>query len=180
MQTQKKATLMINVVGGAAVLGSYVHGLATHPTTRDQLWGALPPEVQPLYTATMLLAAVGYFPFTYYLLFRTDPDRMLIAGRFRYGLVNLLYALALFPSALWMPLTFAYIAQPSPILWLLTRAALATVGLASLGLLGALLTLRPRESGLAHRLAVAGAAAFCVQTALLDAIIWPAFFQPNG
>jgi len=53
---------------------------------------------------------------------------------------------------------------------------LAVVGAASLGVLVALLALEPKGSRLAHALAVAGCVFFCIQTALLDAIVWPAFF----
>jgi hypothetical protein len=35
---------------------------------------------------------------------------------------------------------------------------------------------RPSPPLLAHRLAVAGSLAFCFQTAILDAVVWPAFF----
>ena len=34
MHPQKKQWLAINVLGGVAVLGSYAHGLITHPETR--------------------------------------------------------------------------------------------------------------------------------------------------
>jgi hypothetical protein len=66
--------------------------------------------------------------------------------------------------------------SPGPGLWIAIRLVLAVVGLGSLGLLAALLAVRPREPAWAHVLAVAGCAAFAVQTALLDALVWPAFF----
>ena len=65
---------------------------------------------------------------------------------------------------------------PSAPLWWAIRAVLAVVGVASLGVLGALLALEPRGSRFAYGLAVAGCVLFCIQTALLDAIVWPAFF----
>jgi hypothetical protein len=43
----------------------------------------------------------------------------------------------------------------------------------------ALLTLRPRQPVWAYGLAVIGCMAFCVQTALLDAWVWPAFFPAS-
>jgi hypothetical protein len=75
-----------------------------------------------------------------------------------------------------MPLTFAMLEEPSLPLWYAIRLTLAIVGLASVGILAALLTVRPREPGIAHRAAVIGSVAFCIQTALLDALVWPAFF----
>jgi hypothetical protein len=53
---------------------------------------------------------------------------------------------------------------------------LAAVGLASLGLLAALLNIEPRQPVWAYRLAVIGCAAFCLQTAVLDMIVWLAYF----
>ena len=54
---------------------------------------------------------------------------------------------------------------------------LAFVGLGSVALLGALLGLRPRRPSTAYWLAVAGAGAFCIQTAVLDLFVWTAYFH---
>ena len=114
----------------------------------------------PAYVAFMALATMGYFAFTYFLLFRVDPDRVRIAGRFDYGLFHGLYLMILVPSALWLPLTSAMVQQPSSILWLGIRLALAAVGLGPMALL----------------LAVVGSLAFCIQTAVLDLFVWTALF----
>ena len=53
MHAKKKAWLAINAVGGSAVLGSYVHGLVTHPETRGQLWGSMPLELQAVHIVTL-------------------------------------------------------------------------------------------------------------------------------
>jgi hypothetical protein len=124
----------------------------------------------------MLLAAAGYFAFTYFLVFQVDPAEARIGGRVGYGLFNALYVLILVPSALWLPLTWLMLEQPGPELWIAIRLALAVVGLAGLGMLGALLTLRPRHPAWAYWLAVAGTIPFCIQTAVLDAVVWPAYF----
>jgi hypothetical protein len=166
----------INVLGGAAVLASYAHGIWTHPASRGAMWGNVPEALRPAYGVSMLLAAAGYLAFTYFVLLRTDPRRARVAGGFGYGIFHALYALILVCSALWMPLTFAMLEQPSGALWLAIRVVLALVGLGSLGLLAALITLRPRGPRTAHGLAVAGALAFSFQTAVLDALVWTAFF----
>lgn len=175
MHAQKKAWLAINAVGGAAVLGSYVHGLATHPDTRNELWGGIPPELQAVYGVTMWLAAAGYFFFSYYFFFRTDADEARF-GRFGFGLINALYALIVVTAALWMPMTFAHLESPSPALWLAIRIELLGVGFGSIGLMVALFTMKPRAQGLAGVLALLGLVAFSLQTAFLDPWVWPAFF----
>jgi len=172
---QKKTWLAINAVGGVAVLGSYVHGLLTHPDTRNELWGSIPPELQAVYGVTMWLAAGGYFFFSYYFLVRTEADEVRF-GRFGFGLINALYALIMIASAAWMPLTFVYLDQPSSALWLAVRIDLLGVGIGSIGLIVALFTMKPRAEGLTAVLALLGLLFFAVQTAFLDPLVWPQFF----
>ncbi len=176
MDHRKIAMIVINVLGGAAVLGSYAHGLMTHPETSNDLWGGVPAGLQPFYTLSMLLAAAGYFPLVSFLLLRVDPDRARVAGRFGYSLFNWLFLFITIPSALWMPLTFAMLEHPSALLWMLIRIDLAIVGLAAVGMVASLLALRPREAKIHYALAIVGAVLLANQTALLDAIVWPVFF----
>jgi hypothetical protein len=175
MHPQRRSLAWINVVGGIAVLASYVHGILSHPATRGEVWGGVPEALQPLYATSMLAAALGYFAFTSLVFLRLDPDEVRI-GRYGFGLFNALYAAVLVPSALWMPLTFAMLAEPSPILWWAIRLDLALVGIASLGLLAAIAAVRPAPPAGRRRAALIGAAAFCFQTAVLDALVWTALF----
>lgn len=176
MVKYKILTLLINLIGGTAVLGSYIWGFQARPEAADLLWGGVPESLRPAYTAGMFLAATGYFLFSYFILFRLNAAETRIAGRWGYGTFNLLYALILVPSALWLPLTFLAVDQASPALVWLVRLDLALVALASIGLLFSLLWLQPRQPRWAHRLAMLGALGFCFQTVLLDAIVWGANF----
>jgi hypothetical protein len=124
----------------------------------------------------MLLAASGYFFFTYFLLFRVDPDQVRIGGRLGFSIFNVLYAAILVGSALYLPLTFGFVAQPRGPLWWSIRVVLIVVGLASLGLLTTLLALRPRRPAWAYWLAVAGSVIFSFQTVVLDMLMWPALY----
>lgn len=171
--SRTRQLVVLNVVGGLAVLSSYAWGLAN---PAGDIWGGVPQGLRPLYTVSMLLAAAGYFPFTWLVVFRWSPDRGSLAGRSGVDPFPLLYALILFPSAAWLPLTNWMFVEPSAGLWLGIRLVLALVGLGSLGVLAALLAMRPREPAWLWGLAVAGCVAFCFQTAVLDAIVWPAFF----
>ena len=166
----------LNVLGGSAVLGSYAHGFVAHASSVGALWGGVPEALRPLYTLSMFAATAGYFAFTCFVLFRLDPREARIAGRIGYAGFLWLYALILIPSALWMPLTFALLEAPTPWLWAAIRLVLATVGVASLALVLAVRRVRPTHGTHARRLAVAGALAFAFQTAVLDAIVWPACF----
>jgi hypothetical protein len=175
MHPQRRALLWINLVGGLAVLGSYARGFTAHPHLAPQLWGGVPDAVRPLYTVSMLLAAAGYFAFTLPIAFRLDPERVRVAG-VGYGIFPALYALILAPSALWMPLTFQMLEQPGIVLWWSIRLVLFLVGAGSVGLIAAIARAAPWPSAGWRRIALAGAVAFAIQTAVLDAGLWPAWF----
>jgi hypothetical protein len=176
MHRQQRTLAGIVLLGGTAVLASYLYILRFDKATQSALWGDVPASLLPPYLVSMALAAAGYFAFTGFLLFRVDPGQVQSAGRFGYGLFHGLYLVILAPSALWLPLTAAMVQQPGELLWLLIRLVLALAGLASVGLLLALLFLRPRRPAGAYWLAVAGSVAFCFQTAVLDLFVWTAFF----
>jgi hypothetical protein len=158
----------INVAGGAAVLASYAWGLAHLGDDAATLWGGVPPWLQPLYQLSMWSAAAGYFPMTLAAatLLEQEPGARRVPS---------LYSGILACSALWLPLTCAMLEQPSATLWWAIRLDLAVVGLCSVAVL--VLLARSRIGSRLRVAGVAGAVAFCVQTALLDAIVWPAYFM---
>jgi hypothetical protein len=176
VHSQKLAMLIIILVGGAGVLASYAYCVMKHPEYVGPAWGGVTPDIRRFYAPSMLLAASGFFFYTYFLLFRVDPDQARIARRLGFWVFNVLYAAVLVGSALYMPLTFAFVAQPSTFVWWTIRLALFAVGLASLALLVSLLALRPRQPGWAYWLAVAGSVTFSFQTAVLDMLVWPALY----
>lgn len=166
---------VLNVVGGVAVLGSYALCIATHPNP-SAAWGGVPEGIQPIYTVSMFLAAFGYLLFTYVLFFRVDPQRARLFDRPAYPILNGLYAGVLIPSALWMPLTMSMIDAPSVWLWVVIRVVLAIVGLSALGFLVALARIEPGPGRGWRIAAIVGVIAFANQTALLDALVWPAYY----
>lgn len=173
----KVALAALNVVGGIAVLGSYAWGLS-QPEVAAGLWGGVPEQLRPLYTLNMLLAAAGYFPFTSLLLFGTTEARFEDETGYSYA-PSLLgaYALVLGPSAAWLPLTALLISEPSAWLGIAIRLDLALVGLGALTLLFFLSRIARRRGGAWARAAVIGCLPFVLQTAVLDALIWP-FYWP--
>jgi hypothetical protein len=175
MNPQKRVLLWLIAIGGAAVLASYAWFLIAHPDLGGEFWGGVPAWMKPAYLVSMLLAASGFFAFTRFVL-RRRPAQVEVAGRFGYGIFKWIYTLILVPSALWMPLTFLMIQGPNPALWFSIRLTLATVGIGSLLMIAALLRMQPRARGASFRFAVLGSIAFSFQTAVLDALIWPAFF----
>ena len=179
MHPKRHSLLWLNALGGAAILGSYAWGLGSSAELGASLWGGVPESARGIYTLNMFLAAAGYFLFTPYILFRLPPDTTRIAGRFGFGLFHVLYGLVLLPSALWLPLTAHMIGQPSAAAWLAVRIDLALVALGSVGLLASLLVL-PSDAPRGRTWAVIGLIPFCLQTAVLDAVVWPALFPMSA
>jgi hypothetical protein len=76
-----------------------------------------------------------------------------------------------------MPLTNMYVSSPGTGIWVWVRIVLALVGLASIALFWALLTMQGKVPGTAYWLAVVGSGYFAFHTAVLDAIVWAALFK---
>ena len=63
------------------------------------------------------------------------------------------------------------------VIWVILMMVLGFwAGAASLGLFFALQKVRPPQPAWAYRLAMVGSMFFCIQTVILDAIVWGAFF----
>ena len=121
-----------------------------------------------------IMAAPAFSAFVFR---RLDPARTRIAGGFGFGAFHVLYGLILVPSALWLPLTFEMLEAPSAGLWLAIRVTLALVALGSLGMMLAVASAAaPHSAPGARRIALLGTLFFSLQTAVLDALIWPAYF----
>ncbi len=176
MSPRTKRFLLTNLVGGLAVLGSYAVCLATHPATRDALWGGVPEAWRGLYTVSMFCATGGYFAFTSWFAWTCDAERGRYFGGRTLDAVTAIYALVMLSAALWMPLTFAHIAKPSLGLEIGIRGALALTGASSLALVAGLVTSHPVPSRAHFGLALLGLVAFCFQTAILDATVWTAYY----
>jgi hypothetical protein len=173
MGTQQIILLIINILGGAAVMLSYVYGLRGQAGGANVLWGNVSASIRPLYTVSMIISAIGYFAFIYYILFRIEPAQSNVS----YYLFYVIFLVILVASACWMPLTNLYVSHPGTGFWIGVRVVLALVGLGSIALVWALLALHADVRGIAFWLAVAGAGYFAFRTVVLDAIIWAALFK---
>jgi hypothetical protein len=125
----------------------------------------------------MILSALGYFAFLYYIFFRLNPAQISIAGVSGFTMFYVIFLGILIASAFWMPLTNMYVSNPGTGIWIGIRVVLAVVGLASIALFVALLTLQGKVPGTAYWLAVTGSGYFAFHTAILDAIVWAALFK---
>jgi hypothetical protein len=177
MRTEHIILLIINILGGAAVIGSYIFGLRGQSGGANVLWGSVPENIRPLYTVSMVISALGYFAFIYYIFFRLEPAQVSIAGVSGFTMFYVIFLGILIASAFWMPLTNMYVNNPGTGIWIGVRIILVVVGLASIALLLALLTMQGKVSGVSYWLAVIGSGYFAFHTTILDAIVWAALFK---
>ena len=173
--SERRALIALNVLGGLSVLGSYVLAFVLSPDIRSGLWGGVPDALRPLYTVCMLAAAAGYFPFTYALVLSPGPGPVLSRAGIHSWVVAVCYAAVLMPSALWLPLTALYQMDPGTLLWLSIRLVLFVVAFGATGLAWLCFRLARQQGGAAW-LAFAGTLPFWLQTAVLDAVVWPAYY----
>ena len=176
MDEQKIWFLVINALGGFAVIAGHVASLASHPNTEQLLWGRVTPSLKSAYMVSMPLAAAGYLLFLYFILFQLDAGTVRIWGYDGFLVFDIIFMSILVFSAFWMPLTYKLIETQQRGWWIYIRLVLFIVGMASLALLCALLVINQKEPAWSYWLAVAGAAAFFIQTGIMDAFIWTAFF----
>jgi hypothetical protein len=172
MKIEHVILLIINVIGGAAVIGSYIY-IAKQAGGLNTFWGNVPEGIRPVYFVSMIISALGFFAFIYYILFRIDPATTNVSYYWFYAIFLVMLA----ASAFWMPLTNMFMNNGGQGVWIAVRGVLALVGLASIGLLWALLAFHPATRGTAYWLAVVGAGYFAFHTAILDAIVWAALFK---
>jgi hypothetical protein len=169
--------LVLNVLGGAAVIGSYAQGIISHPGNLNILWGNISTSVRPIYFVSMLLSALGYFFFIYFIAFRLDPAAVKVAGKIGFEVFFVIFTGMLLFSALWMPFTYSYVDNINTSTWAAIRVVLFLVAISSCALLWALLSLNIKTPTVPYWLAVIGSGYFAFHTLVLDGFLWPVLYK---
>lgn len=177
MATKQIIFIVINLIGGFLVIGSYVYTLKAGTQGQNALWGGVPKNARGFYTVSMILSALSFFIFTSFILFKVNTKEATVGSLSAYFLFTLFYILILLPSAVWTPLTLNFIQSQKNTVWILIRIVLFLVALGALGVLTTLLLLKPKPSGLFYWSAIVGVAIFFLHTFVLDSLIWPAVFK---
>ncbi len=171
MSIEKIIFLVINFLGGVAVISSYVSGLSSKKDAISMFWGGTPDFIKPVYNVSMVLAALSYFAFIYFILAKIDPNS------FNFNIFYIIFIGILGASIFWMPLTNVFLTNPGALTWFLIRIVLAIVGISSIALVLVLISLHTKEVGLSYWLAVIGSIYFAFHTVVLDMILWPILFK---
>jgi hypothetical protein len=177
MDTKQIIFIVLNIIGGLLVLGSYAYTFRAGPQGQRALWGGIPIGARGIYTVLMFLSAISFFIFTSFILFKVNPKEATVGSISAYILFLIFYILILLPSAAWTPLTLFFIQSQKPLIWILIRIVLFLVALGSLGVLISLLLLKPKQSGFFYWSSFVGITIFFLNTGIFDAIVWPYLFK---
>ncbi len=101
--------LLVNIIGGVAVIGGYVLGLSMYSEHREALWGGVQGNLRNAFTASMLLAAAGYITFCFATIFKGGADEFGVNQIFVQYSLSVLSAIFLISASLWMPATIAFV-----------------------------------------------------------------------
>jgi len=72
MGTQQIILLVINILGELPLSGAIISASEANQADEYSL-GRSPASIRPVYTVSMILSALGYFAFIYFILFRLVP-----------------------------------------------------------------------------------------------------------
>ena len=100
--------ILVNIIGGISVLGTYVLGITLFPEHRDDLWGGVQGKLRPVFIFSMILAAARYLTFAYVSIFQEGISSDRIGVSDRPFLIVLISGIFLFSASLWMPTLLAY------------------------------------------------------------------------
>ena len=167
--------LVVNLLGGCAVLGGYIVCLSAYPQHGEALWGGIQGDLRNVFIASMLLAASGYLVFCFYVI-RLDG----LSGEQSISLhlwATVTSSIFLLSAALWMPATISFIHLGHTVLWVVAVTSLwATAGsLVGLTAIFALNSELPTTLG--RYIAILGIGYITFHCLVLDALIWVRLFD---
>ena len=177
MTSHQTVFLIINMIGGIAVLGSYVIGLGMFPEYREALWGGVKGNLKTGITISMLFAAVGYLAFCYISLFQNGLEDFNKSDWFNGHTVSVLVALFLISATFWMPSAIAYLKFSDTYWLIICVVSLWITAISLLALLGIVMTSDVTTiAPVSHYIAIIGIGLITFHCLVFDAIIWAIMF----
>ncbi len=174
MNTQQILFLIINIVGPLVLL-SYIIGLKAGKSA-EILWGGTPKKIRGVYTLSMLVSAISFLVTTVFI-FLILSNNTELPYYLNTNIFNILYAVLLIFSAIWIPLVNIMVNKPSKLIWLYIRLGLILVGLSALGIFILLLGITPQPASFIYWISVVGMGIFFIHTGILDAFLWPYYWK---
>lgn len=173
--------LIVNIVGGILVLGSYLVYISQFPQESSQLWGGVSKKIQRLIVPFMFLAAGGYLLTGWWFWQTIDPEFLGFAGNLGYTGIITLFGIFLGFSTAWIPTAIKAIQTRSTRWKITTYGVLIVVSISCLIILFLICTatVETSKSPIGKNLAIIGWCFLCFQTVILDGLFWVIKFQPD-
>ena len=177
----KVSIIALNLIFGPILLYSYWNGIKNGNINGVEFWGGMPQFLRPVSGISMIISAIGYFIFTYYLLFKTNNQTQYL-GMFNNTFIIILYALILIPSCFWIGKTIDYMnleaIKDHAQSWMIICIILYTVGIASFLLCLSIFSISPDvENYMLFNLSKIGIVIFTIHTLFFDGLVWTYFFN---
>ena len=167
--------LVVNLLGGFAVLGGYIAFLSSYPQHGEALWGGIHGDLRKVFIGSMFLAAAGYLVFCFYVvrLHGLSGDQ----GMSLHLWVTMMSTIFLVSAALWMPATISFIHQGHTIFWVVAITSLWITAGSLLALTAILVLNSDLPATMGRYLAILGIAYISFHCLVLDALIWVRLFD---
>ena len=173
--TAENLFLIVNIVGGLAVLGGYAAGLGLYPQHGAALWGGVDGTLRTVFTVSMLPAATGYLAFCFYALFQGGiSQEHEILGTYWAAILS---AIFLISAAIWMPTSIGFIHTGNSYWWIIAIASLWITALSVIALTGTVASTPDLPATFSKYTAITGLAYMTFHCLVLDAIIWVWLFD---
>ena len=179
MLKYKTLFLMINVLGGISVLGGYAIGLTSAPENPSVLWGNVPENWRGGYGISMIVAAIGYLGFFFYIMQDNKWSQSLTKNHTALNTVIALCALFLISASMWMPAALQFIKTGADSWWAITVGSLWITSLTVIGIFVVLMVQQHGTQIKMRLFAIFGLGYLGFHCLVLDAIIWTLNF-PTG
>ena len=173
MSTQQVLFLTINLIGGLAVLGSYIIGLGMFPEYREALWGEVRGNLRTGILISMIFAALGYLAFCYVALFQNGLEDFNKSDWFNSYTISILVGIFLISATFWLPSAIAYLHFSNTYWLVICIASLWSTAISLAVLLGIVITSDVKIiSSASHYVAIIGIGLITFHCLVFDAIIW--------
>ena len=164
--------ILINIIGGVLVIGSYILGFNSELDNKLDLWGGITGKTKQLFTISMLLSVIGYLTFLFYMIFKgglDNNDNGSLLGLNPFLILSILFLIS---ASIWMPATIKFLDTSLYYWWIVTIIVLWITAISLVAMFIILLLSQNIEYNLSLKLATLGIAYISFHCLILDAIIW--------
>lgn len=174
MTEAQKTLLLIVIPSGILLILSYIFCIGDNA---DIMWGGISKGYRTVYLVSILLSTVCFFVSFSYIFSNILSGGISLPFSLDTRIVHITYTILLISSILWTPLVRVMVDNPSDIVWFFVRAVLMITGISFFSLFVLLLKIPLQEKNTYYILSVVSSFILFFHTFVLDALIWPYFWN---